>query len=230
MARTVTILEVMTRARERFDGVGDTDFMSDAELQKLVDAAYTELVDILVRAEIHQFETTTTITSTGVTNYSLPADHYKTLAIDYRYATDRYVEVPLLTFAERNRESSRYFNQYGTAEVGYRVVGSEIVFSPAPATGQVFRHIYVPAPAKISAVATSTTIDGIAGWDELLVIMVAISVRIKEEIDCRDLKEQRDAMLARIYQMGVDRSPSQRVVDTREDYGDGWSYTGRRRY
>jgi hypothetical protein len=55
-------------------------------------------------------------------------------------------------------------------------------------------------------------------------------VRIKEEIDCRDLKEERDAMLARIYQMGVDRSPVQGVVDTRCDYEGDWSPMNRRRF
>lgn len=227
MARTVTIAQIMTRARERADieGTDGAAFIDDAELQKLVDAAYTELVDLLVKHEIHQFETTENITTAaGTATYALPADHYKTLGMDHLWSAGKYVAIPELTFAERNIYADNITDSYGSRAAGYRIVGNNIVFIPTPTGVQTYRHSYVPAPANISALATSTAIDGIAGWDELLVIMVAINCRIKEEQSTTDLREREQKMLQRIAESACLRGQVQGIVDTSNDWGiDGRS-------
>lgn len=228
MARTQTVLQIMTRVRELVDAVGDTTWLTDAELQKKVDAAYTDLVDLLIRAEQHQFETTANLTITaGVA--PVPADFYKALAVDYLYATGQYVEVPQSTFAERNNRHGIY--DFGTASSAspWRLVGGNIVFNPAPPAGATYRLTYIPAPANISQVATSTAVDGVAGWDEWIVYQAAMACGEKEGApELADWEKRRDLLTARIMQMGVDRSPTMAIVDTRDDY-DGASWMPWRR-
>ncbi len=220
MARTVTIAQVMTRARVKADvsGADGVGWIPDTELQGFVDAAHTELYDLLVKHELHQFETTATVTTvSGTATYALPADHYKTLALDYQWATNRYEAVPEVTFAERNRFTVPFTNQYGTRAAGYRIVGGNLVLLPTPGGVQVYRHIYIPAPADISAADVDTTIDGIAGWDELLVIKAAINCYIKEQSVPNDLRVQEAQQVDRIAQMAVDRGQVQAISQTVEE-------------
>jgi hypothetical protein len=77
-------------------------------------------------------------------------------------------------------------------------------------------------------VATSTTIDGIAGWDDLLVVLIAIRCYIKEQQTPSNLLEQRDQLFARIAQMAVDRGQVQAIADTRSYEDGGDNYYGRR--
>jgi hypothetical protein len=230
MARTVTVLQSWTGPElADIEGTDGVAWISEAELQKRVDAANTELYDILVKNEIHQFETSATVTTVaGTATYALPADHYKTLALDYQWATSRFVSVPELTFADRNRFAPDISADYGARAAGYRIAGANLVLLPTPASVQTYKHYYIPKPTDISAVVTSTTIDGIAGWDELLVLLVAISCYRKEQQSPADLREERDRQLARIAQMSVDRGQVQSIAIT-HDYDDcGADYTRRR--
>lgn len=215
MARTYTIAQLITRVRAEADMNGTDTFVTDVELQLHLDQAYSELVDMLTRHSIHHFEATENITTDGLTDtYELPEDHYKTLAVDYRFATDRYTRVEPLMFEERNNYS---VGVNGSAR-GYRVVGSNIVLYPKPPSGQVYRHTYVPAPANISALPTNTAVDGIAGWEEYVVLHTARTLRAKQEDDAAvtQLNRRLQEMAERIDEMAQDREPPRRIVDVNE--------------
>lgn len=228
--RTYTIAQLITRIRAVADINGTDVFVTDAELQVQMDEGYSELVDILARASIHQFETSYSFTTTGATDtYAIPSDHYKSLAVDYKYATDRYVKVDPLMFEERN---NFMLGINGSAR-GWRLVGENIVLYPKPPSGQVYRLIYIPAPANISTSSTSTTIDGIAGWEEYIVQYVVRFVKTKQEDDAGVAKAQAhlDRLADRINEMDQDRQPPQRITDVNEGpwdwdpnffWGRGW--------
>lgn len=219
--RTVTVGNLKTRTRERADAVGDTSWVSDAELGRLLDAAYTELVDMLVTADIHLFETSSNVTTDGTNDtYTLPTDFYKLLGVDYRWSASpaRYVGVDVVTFGERNRYDSPFVSTlYGAYAAGYRLVGNGIKFSPLPPTGQVYRLTYVPAPAAFATLPDNTNVDGIAGWDELLVVLAAIRMANKEGASIGELVADRDRLAARIAQMAVDRQPVQSIAPDPDD-------------
>lgn len=227
MARTVTIGELKTRIRDRADAVGDTTWVTDAELGRYIDAGYTELVDLLLKADIHLFEVTSDITTTGLTDtYDLPADHYKLLGVDYKWSTspEKYVSVPVVTFGERNRYTSLFVSTlYGAYAAGYRVIGSQVKFYPIPPASQVYRLLYVPCAAEISTLADNTAIDGISGYDELLVISAAILMATKEgnAEGVSILKAARAEMIDRIASTAIDRSPVQSMAVDDEDSGFG---------
>lgn len=236
MSRTTTVGTLKTRVRERADCVSDTSFITDAELGRLLDEAYCELVDLLITADIHQTETTSTVTITaGVDTYTLPSDMYKLLGVDVRWSTSpaRYENVPLLGFSERNDYSNLTTSSNGiTRASGYRIVAAGIQFIPQPPTGQVYRLSYVPVPTSIAAAVDATTVDGIAGYEALVVVMAAANIRVKEESSSyRELLAERDRLIARIAQQGWDRAPVQQIAEGREDgardYDAGY---GRSRY
>lgn len=235
MARTVTIGNLKTRVRERADCVDDTEFITDAELGRLLAEAYCELVDLLITADIHQFETTDTVTITAnVDTYALPADMYKLLGVDFRWSTSpsRYEDVPMLGFSERNDYGTLTQGTVVARASGYRIVGDGIQFIPQPPAGQVYRLSYAPAPVDFEALPDATLVDGIAGYESLIVVMAAANIRIKEESSSyRDLLAERDRLIARIAQQGWDRAPVQQIAEGREDgardYDAGY---GRSRY
>lgn len=223
MARTVTVGELKTRTRDRADAVGDTSWVTDAELGRYLDVGYCELVDLLVAADIHQFETSTTFTTDGANDsYALADNFYKLLGVDFLWSTGRYVSVPVVTFGERNRYDNLFTSSlYGSYAAGYRLVGNTVkLYPPLVPAGQVYRVSYAPAGAKLASLSDGTAVDGIDGWDELLVIVAAMKMARKEgdSVGLRELAQDKAEIVQRIAQMGVDRQPVQSIAP---DFDDG---------
>lgn len=82
----------------------------------------------------------------------------------------------------------------------------------------------------ISAWIDTTTIQGISGWEEYVIVDAAIKAKIKEESDISGLMMQKEGMLSRINQVAENRDASMpsRVSDTQSvDYtywGNGSGY------
>lgn len=225
--RTVTVGELKTRIRERADAVGDTSWVTDAELGRYIDAGYTELVDLLLKADIHLFEVTSDVTTDGITDtYDLPADFYKLLGVDYKWSSspEKYVGVPVVTFGERNRYTSLFVSTlYGAYAAGYRIIGNQVKFYPLPPANQTYRLIYVPCAAELASLADDTAVDGISGYDELLIISAAILMATKEgnTEGVQILKAARAEMIDRIATTAIDRQPVQSMATNDEDSGFG---------
>lgn len=97
------------------------------------------------------------------------------------------------------------------------------------------------APSLTIPIATlmfwtdAVTMDGIAGWEEYVIVDAAIKAAIKQENDYTGLVLQKEAMLARIDAMslGRDIGQAQHVSDAlaingmgSDDYGDGFGGGG----
>ncbi len=222
MARTFTLLQLRTRARERCDMVNST-FITDSELTGYISASYAELYDILVQSGLVYFTPTTqTITGTGVETYALPADYYGTVRVDRQSGSDYY---PLSEYMITERHG--FENSSGDSTV-YSPQGTNISLLPAP-TGGTYRHTYIPAPSDLSS--DSDTVDGVSGWEEFIVVDAARKMLQKEESSTvgieRDLKRLRE----RIEEMAQNRAwaSPRRVTDVRtnrRDSEDWWRLTG----
>jgi len=214
MARTFTLAQLRTKVRERADMVNST-FCSDSEINGYINASYTWLYDILVKSGLGYYaESTQSITASGAATVNLPADYYATLGVDYQAGADRWVELFELMPQERNRYG---VGTAGDQALGYRITGTTITFYPTPASGQVYRHIYIPAPTNLSG--DSDTVDGVSGWEELIVVDAAIKCLQKEESNTVPLERDRERLMARIEEMAENRALNtpRRVVDV---YGD----------
>lgn len=219
MARSVTLAEIRTRAMDRCDMLVDAagdGYVDTAAWSRLIDAAYTELYDLLVSSGLYYFESTATVTATGAATYALPADHYQTIGVDYVRGSDS-VALELIGARGRNR-----YRATGSRAYAYRVVGATIALYPSPASGQTYLLTYVPAPASLVDAVDATTIDGVSGWEEFLVVVAAKKARIREESDVSALVAEENQLRQRIAEMAEQREAAEpRVIhDVYEGRGD----------
>ncbi len=228
MARTFTILQLRTRARERADMVNST-FITDSELNGYISASYAELYDILIQSGLVYFTPTTqTITATGVETYALPAGYYGTVRID-RVEGSSYL--PLVEYMITER--TNYENNGTGLAAAYSIQGSNVSLLPVPSSG-TYRHIYIPAPVDLSDTTLypdSTTIDGVSGWEEFIIVDAARKMLQKEESSTIALERDLGRLKERIEEMAQNRAwaSPRRVTDvqsSRVDAMDWWRAAG----
>lgn len=157
MARTVTLLELRTRARELASVQGDPN-IEDTELTALANRHLPEVYDALVDAgPPDYYAATTTVTTTpGTTLYALPADFRNLLEV---YAQESDAELRLIRPMEPG--------------------GRARFQGPTGAWTAILE--YIPAPPVL--VNDGDTFDGVSGWEELIVNLMARDVMVKRESD-----------------------------------------------
>lgn len=211
MAGSVTLSTLRTRIKQRSDQEhSGSQFVTDSELNGLINTSYAELYGHLVRSGLHMAESTSSITADGrTTAYALPADFYSVLAVfrvdgGYRYRLPRH--------DLRHKPSTTDFGDAGS----YRVIGTGVEFSPRPRTG-TYEVVYVPLPTTLAA--DGDTVAGVLGWEEYIVVDCAIKVLQKEESDVRVLLGERERLLARIQDEAAAREMTETfaVAITRPD-------------
>lgn len=216
MARTATLLELRTQARQRADMV-NSQFVSDAELTSYINASYTELYDLLI-AQYEDYHATSSNISivAGTNTYSLPSDFYKLLGVDLVVdAQGNAVTLKPFVFAERNAYVfTPTWNMVGLAYLRYHIIDDSIRFMPVPTTTQTVKLWYVPALTKLSG--DSDTVDGVSGWEEYIVVDAVIKMLQKEESDAQTFMLQKEQLKKRIEKMAANRDPGSpmRVSDT----------------
>jgi hypothetical protein len=166
--RSVTIADIVARARIHADQ-RNSGFVSDAEALQLFNEVYPELYDELVDVDENYYitEAPGIAVSSATGTYALPGDFYKMVGVDFQAGSDR---ITLYRFNEADR------NQSFTSATNIP-------------TGTVYLR-YVPAPTIYTS--TSQTVDGIAGWDRLCSLRIAI--------DMMDAEESNTDRLTRKYQ------------------------------
>lgn len=215
MARTRTRLQLRDAARREADMVSST-FVTDTMANDWIDTEVAALWDLLVEAAPERYALTTTIsTTTGTRAYNVPADFYKPLAVDRQWGAD-WIACEPWQIAERND----YGNGHATIPA-YRIIGggltgstAQVYFEPDPGTA-TYRLLYVQAPQLLTA--DGSTLDGVAGWDDYVVLGVAIRMKEKEESDYSGLMARRAQLEARIKRMARGRSSGRaaRINDVR---------------
>lgn len=187
-----TLLEVRTRVRQRAGHEHSQEFVSDTELNQLINMKYKELYGLLTRSGLVRNEAEFPITADGSDTYPLPVDFWAVLAV---FRTDTGVPVYLTRHDHRLRTSDTMTGPGST----YRVRGVLIEFNPRPASGD-YTVLYAPIPGLLTA--DTDTLDDVLGWDEYVVVAVALAVAIKDKVDTADLRMD----LAMLNQRVVDEA------------------------
>lgn len=195
----VSLLEIRRRSRQRADMV-TSNFISDDELDDYINAAYTDLYDILVSRWEDYYTLSSTITvAAGASSCQLPTDFYKLIALD-----KGNLEVPKYAFKDRHT----------VTELSYRIVKDNLMFMPEASASGNYTLWYVPLAQKL-AIATDPVTDGEAdsiqdvnGWAEYVVISAAIAMLIKEESDIQPLLLEKRTLIDRIESMASNRDAS----------------------
>ena len=154
-SRTVTVAELMTRAREMAD-MTRTNFVSDQELVRYISNEYTDMYDMLVTRYSNYYVSPTPyiITQTGVEAYALPTNFYKLMLAEYSAGGSQdWVTMYPYQFTEKNSVAA--FNMLSQR---YAIVGDEIMFSGG-SYNKTIRLWYVPAPPVLDQKKIITAID-----------------------------------------------------------------------
>jgi len=217
MARTFTVSELITLVRER-SNTERSNFVTDAELIRYIDQAYTKLYDLIVSKFENYYLDEYLFTTDGLNQFfNLPPTFYKMVGLDQYQNTsgsgDNALTVRPFNFNERNRYNNILFAVTAAAFYRYLIQGSKIKIIPQPSSGVTFKMWFVPAPPKITS--ANDVIDGIAGWEEVVVLTAAIQVMNKQELDSSALKREQQEAVERVITMATERDAAlpERVTD-----------------
>lgn len=203
----ITLLQIKTQARQRAN-MEQSQFVTDAELVTYINSSIAELHDLLVATygpdyyiESHSFATVS-----DTQDYALPADFYKLKGVDILISGDDYFSLRPFNFNERNR-NQEVSDILGAPSLRYRLVGSNIRFSPTPSAAHTVKLWYVPT-------ATALAVDGdtyadVNGYVEYVITDVAIKMLQKEESDVSVLSAQKMDLRKRIENMAQNRDAEQ---------------------
>lgn len=188
MARTRTLEAMRDQARALAD-MTNTNFVTDAEANVLLNQAIAELWSMLTTTSPQRYMTSSVVTMVaGTREYSLPDDFMALLGVDWVVGNDRYPLEPFslnergvgpyagITSLDPCTPGCRYDIRYG----GLDGSGARLVFDRDPPAGSV-QVLYVQAPQLLEA--DDDEFDGIAGWEDWAVLDVAIKMLAKEESD-----------------------------------------------
>lgn len=203
MARAVTLTNLMAWARQLSDTEND-DNVTDAELTALANRHYPEVYDLLLEAGPPEFfASSTTVSVTAATiPYALQADFRALLGVYVHESTSE--RRPLMPMPEGAR------GQY-----------------KAPSQSVTVTLEYIPAATTLSS--GSDTVDGVSGWEELIVCRMARDVMVKLEKDPSIIMATAAALEQRIKNRSKnrDRGQPRRITDLDEaSAGPIWGWTG----
>ena len=185
----VTLAELKTRVRELSDLEDDLGFVDDSELVGHINRSLWALDDLLHKTWADYFVQEVNVTLGGPT-HSLPADHYKLVAVDVRDTDTVWYDLKPYMLAERNALRN-ITTPVLARSVKYRLMNNALRFLPdMPAGTQGVITYYPQQPALTLA---GDTRDYPNGWEQWACLQAAIILLTKEERDTGAL----EALLAR---------------------------------
>lgn len=210
--RTVTRAEIVSMARELADEQS-SQFVTAAAVNAMLNGSVALWYGLVVRACPERFEKVQSITADGSASYNLPSDHMGTLSVELAISDLQSIDVPRIMFQERNHLS----RAPGNRAIGYRLAADKLLLLPPPQSG-TYRHVYVPTAPVLTQ--DSDTVDGVNGWEQLIVYDLAIKMRAKDEAAVTDLERQRDRVELEIEAAISERDMAnpQRIVDVRRPF------------
>lgn len=217
------LLEIRTRVRQRSDTENST-FVTDAELNQLINTSYAELYALLIRHSLQRAEITFPIAANGAADYALPADFFSVIGVYHIPSSDN--SYPLERLPDKFRPGTRSEE----VSTGYRLTGNRLMLYPR-STGS-YELVYIPVPGLMTL--DTDQMDGVLGWEEFVVVDAAIKVMHKEESNTNHLLLERQHLIDRIMDEAnaVEFTTTPMIQNVYDDWRDGIDpvYTnGRRR-
>ncbi len=208
----ITLTQLIAQSRQRADQENSL-FITDAELTTYINASIAELHDLLISAYDSDYSVSSVTFNTvaGTSSYALPngvaysaaTEFYKLRGVDAAITGTDYQTLKPFNFNERNRNSEVAWNALDAPNVRYRVVGSNLMFSPAPTGVYSVKLWYIPVATKLSAGAD--ILSDVNQFSEYVITDAAIKCMQKEESDVSVLMAQKAALAQRIMSMAQAR-------------------------
>ncbi len=205
---TVTVAELRVRCDEKADMV-NSNFIGAAEQLRLINVAYRKFYDIITSSfeDYNLGEPTTFTIAPGASTFTLPSDFYKLAGVDRSNDLGanptRYYPLRNTPWRSRNRYQTSFSTQGRGPRVGYRMTGNLLRLTPIEQAPGQYRIWYYPFAEKL--IEEADTIEGYNGFEELVVIDVALNMVNKEESDLSLLLLERREQQERMQNLLVDR-------------------------
>jgi hypothetical protein len=227
----ITLADLKQQSRYRAN-MENSQFVTDSELTTYINASIAELQDLLISTYGTQYFTINATFSTVAQqkDYSLDTvapNMYKLEGVDAKINSSDFFTLRPFNFNERNRNDS--FSSWGLLTgptIRYRLVGSNLSFSPAPDGAYQIKVWYVPFAPKLAA--DSDTLNDYNQYSEYVIVDAAIKMMQKEESDVQVLAMQKAALIKRIVEMAQNRDAGQpeSVSDIYAENNDYYFYRG----
>lgn len=226
MARARTLAAMRIQARSYADAV-DSLNTSESEANTWINQSLALLWGKLTNLDATRFMVTTVLTPNGALEYDFAdAAVFSPTAEDIMsiVGIDRMISdarVPLDPFAWNDRgvsnlRSSGYLCQgdvrYAVHRQGIDGTDSRLVFDRVPPAGTYQVH-YIQAPPTL--VGDLSTFDGVAGFEEWIVLRVAILMKDREESDPSVLMAMQREVENEIRTLGANRDAGRSHVPAR---------------
>ncbi len=211
---TITLLELRDGARQRADRTG-SDFVTDLELNSYINSEIAELKDLLIGAYDSDYDVQTVEfqTSASTANYALPngtnysaaPEFYKLRGVDIKLNNADWTSLRPFNFNERNRTAD--WSVSDGPNVRYRLVGTNLMFTPAPDAAYDVKLWYIPVATKLTA--NADVLRDLNQYSEYVMVGAAMKMLVKEETDASALASIKLDLRKRIVEMAQNRDAGQ---------------------
>lgn len=216
MAANVTLANLRTRARlyadERPGGAGT--FITDTELNAILNDCIRELYDLLIAARGHEYYITGSSISivAGTSQYNLPATFYELKSLNLIWSAREWEPVhDFETLEAPQLVNSSTWGRWSPK--GFRLTAGIITILPVPTSAVTADLSFIPTFTDLSM--DSSTFDGVNGWELLATLDAAIAMRALQKLETTDLERRRERQYVRIEGLAADRAAAEpkRVLD-----------------
>jgi len=191
MARGVPLSTLRTRVQRAADIEGSTARFPSSELNDYINESLAELYGLIIGAYGQDYyRRTFTFTTNGASaSYPLPNDFLSVISVDVPLGGNLVITAK--TYSENERNLYKFF-PFGAwtlhQPLFYRLTGAfdssgstpqTITFTPQPSGPYTVNVNYVPVPTKL--VDDLNTFDGVAGWEEYVVLDAAMKCATKNQ-------------------------------------------------
>lgn len=206
----ITLLELKTESRQRAD-MENSNFITDTELTSYINNSISELHDILIQAyeSDYYIKETSFTTTNNEDSYALSTiipdnDFYKLRGVDAKLNNQDWDTLKPFQFNERNnKQNFGGWNYLGLSNVRYRLVGSNITFTPIPDGNVECRIWYIPVAVTLTQ--DTDELNDLNNFSEYVIVDTAIKMMQKEESDTTVLQQQKMALKRRIEEAANNR-------------------------
>jgi len=226
---SITLLELRTQSRQVAD-MEDNEFVSDSELNNYINFAIAELHDILISnyGSDYFLSSVSGTTTPGTGDYALPTDFYKLRGVDVKVNKEDWVTVTQFNFNERNwQEDFGAWSFAGSSSIRYRIMGSNIKFTPIPHIITDYRLWYIPVATKLTN--DSDVLNDVNQYSNFVIISAAMKMLNKEESDISNLAGERQRIIKNIEDSSQNRDAAhpESISDIYAENSEYFNYLSR---
>lgn len=213
MSRVRTLDELSGIVRQRTN-MENSEFITDGEIKDNINEEWAELYGRVSLAENqpHYVNTTTIAVSQPTTLYALPADFWKVLNVSCTVDNVTRDMDPFMEGERAELHNGQFFTLGYPVAARYRVQGDNIEILPVSRSFTVNLRYVRACPVLIDG---SDTLDGINGYEAVVIAGACALVREKEESDPSFFERRKERLWRAIDALAAQRDASrpERVLD-----------------